>query len=615
MTVNPTRFASAMGDHWQGKLRLHLTPALTACWKQMAEILNAQIEGNSTGWKVLQLPTGTGKTKGLEKYCSMLPKDDHPGVLIVTRLKEDADEIALNINALSASSKTAIAFHTDTTDVAPDDLGNFPVLVITHAAYKVWAQAFVPRYAHDKWIGGTRRLVVIDEALAIIEQTQVHLDQVKSARGQIARHIEAKTPHEITRLDQIIQKMHEIADTSKNGNRLIMPDEWQLPEDVRLSHTLRNLRNEPFDHSLLERQDTEERCSLADRFCSVLKITSELPETWCLYAQKGNYLTFTTASVIVPRHKMNAVVLDATASCNPIYRLLGDKVKVILPPQPTRNYANVTLHASIGHKVGKLFLEDAAKEEIPAVLGELAGVISTKSKIFMCAHKAVEAHLHGYEGLPPYDVAHWGAIDGKNTWKDCDTAFFYGLPFLDLIVPETTLLAIEDWRGKAFPVEKRDALVHELAIGHMVTSLVQGINRVRCRCVTDSKGNCDKTDIYVLLPDKRRAQEILSGIEVAMPGIKIVEWQSKAAKRKVKRSKFEKPLVAFLAAAKRGAHYVQDVQLILGIKDTTLERLIQKAKDTTSDLYRELMEIGVSYHVHDDGKGGRGHRSWFEKVA
>ena len=130
----------------------------------------------------MQPATGTGKTQGTVVYCALLsklaPKGIHPGVLIVTRLKKDADLMAEQINDLgreyghlNVEDVVALAHHSDSqTDLA--DLKNYPVVVITHRAYEIaldylgqdgTIQQTWPLF--HEWNGSTRKLVIVDECL------------------------------------------------------------------------------------------------------------------------------------------------------------------------------------------------------------------------------------------------------------------------------------------------------------------------------------------------------------------------------------------------------------------------------------------------------------------
>jgi len=107
MTVNPAHFVGRMNYRWTRDFNNVSSTALHKVWTQLATTFNTKIKAHGTPdgdrWKVLQPETGAGKTQGLAVYCSMLDREDHPGVLIVTRLKSQANALAKDINELAKS--------------------------------------------------------------------------------------------------------------------------------------------------------------------------------------------------------------------------------------------------------------------------------------------------------------------------------------------------------------------------------------------------------------------------------------------------------------------------------------------------------------------------------
>lgn len=93
-------------------------------WLQMAQSFNQQIiyanmgapddEPEPKQWTVLPIPTGSGKTQGLSLYCAMRSEGyhsfKHPGILIITRMIGEADDLANRINELSKKT-IAVAYH------------------------------------------------------------------------------------------------------------------------------------------------------------------------------------------------------------------------------------------------------------------------------------------------------------------------------------------------------------------------------------------------------------------------------------------------------------------------------------------------------------------------
>src|SRR5258705_3723406 len=118
-----------MDIHWSQRLQLVTSPALRELWGTMASTFRTSIINSITGvvdgpWLILQPPTGSGKTQGACVFAAMQADANAQspqggqgalkpvGVLIVTRLIEQADIIAATINEL-AGRVVAVAHHSD----------------------------------------------------------------------------------------------------------------------------------------------------------------------------------------------------------------------------------------------------------------------------------------------------------------------------------------------------------------------------------------------------------------------------------------------------------------------------------------------------------------------
>jgi hypothetical protein len=142
--VSPQDFTDRMDHRWSHGLQLITSPALRTLWGIMAETFRRSIINSINGvidapWLILQPPTGSGKTRGACVFAAMqadanaLGALKPVGVLIVTRLIDQADEMAKEINEL-AGRVVAVAHHSDK-PTTPQELLDSDILIVTHQAY------------------------------------------------------------------------------------------------------------------------------------------------------------------------------------------------------------------------------------------------------------------------------------------------------------------------------------------------------------------------------------------------------------------------------------------------------------------------------------------------
>lgn len=455
--VNPSDFVRAMREHWTSTLQNAVSATLCEVWHQMAVTFNRQIshvdKRLEDQWQVIQPPTGTGKTQGLAVYCSLLPAHDHPGVLIVTRLKVQADEIVAAINRMMGRS-VAIARHGDS-PVELTDLPSHPVLVITHKAFENGIDA-VSRASADvdswhsyrAWRDDVRRLIVIDEALDVVQEGQVTLDAVRNAQGAVPFEVGERFPAQKDVLRRLIEALEDVA--REESQRQDVSRERILDDPVfdELSATslfplrteLRELRRRL---SRSHREGDQRAQSLAD--CErTLRDVETVVTGWRWFARKKGEYSINTARLIVPDDIGGAVVMDATAAPNLVYELFEDRVRINPSPVGARRYDNVTLHLSFGHTVGKSKLTERGDREAPGLVENLRRELSSDRKVLLCCHKSVKANFEQREtGFAAFDVAHWGAIDGQNVWQDHDAVVIFGLPYRDKTWSANTFMAFQ----------------------------------------------------------------------------------------------------------------------------------------------------------------------------
>jgi hypothetical protein len=560
---------------------------------------------------------------------------DAPGVLIVTRLKAEADALVESINGLAGDKKVAVTTHSDH-KIAAGLLRTYPVLVVTHEAFRLSLDA-INRGDNERsnWNAfmahptpnSRRKLVVVDEALDIVEEGQVTATDIRTLEAVIPPLVRSQHPDEIASMELVrevmetIELQHEITkldDPTAKSSERILSDVGMLP-DVDFTGLRKALRGVRLDHRILGREDRKEADRLSRRYDTILKGVAATLENWYWYAKAMRDHTLNTARLIVPDDaETGAVVLDATASRNLIYNLFKHRADVIRPPAVARRYDNVKLAVSRGHKVGKVSLTRSAKVEAPKFVAALEERFGPERRVLVLCHKFVAPH---FQACTPhfnkFEVGTWGAVAGRNDWRDCDVVAVFGLPIMPDTWSANVYMALQglqstEWLNASDrPFETHKDIRRALKISRTVVDMVQGLNRAQCRNVIDTEGHCAPTDIVLLLPNGRDADEYLDGIHHEMPGVHETAFEYGTTKRRAKRSNFAAALVAYGAAMPEGRKSATDIRRELSVSSTQWERLVANLKDTGSDLSKSLRFEHVTYVVEGTGRGSRSYLSKF----
>jgi hypothetical protein len=351
---------------------------------------------------------------------------------------------------------------------------------------------------------------------------------------------------------------------------------------------------------------------MRERCKQCLKALHYTYRAWIYCAGKGEDYTLNTARLLIPDGAKGAVVLDATADVNAVYDVGGKRFNRIPTPQGVRSYRNFTLHVSRDHKVGKGPMVADAKKLTGSLIQDLNGRLGNERQAFIVCHKDVEPILNSWDTSFDMSTGHWGAIDGSNGWRDCDTVVIFGLNYLPKTWTANIFMALNgpqdtewlrdrDLRGFGGHEDIRKALAN----GHLATTIIQAINRISCRKVVDSEGNCPESEGYILLPYGELADTLLDHIRRSMPDINIVEdWTFEVSKAKTpgKRSKSNNALVKFIENMGEGKVSKGVAAKRLGMNAKTVQRQMATASDPGSDIHAALERTGVRYEIERKGK-------------
>jgi len=207
-------------------------------------------------------------------------------------------------------------------------------------------------------------------------------------------------------------------------------------------------------------------------------------------------------------------------------------------------------------------------------------------------------------------------MDGRNTWQDFDTAVILGLPYRPQTWATNTFCALQgaqddQWlrspEWKHFKNVRKEMEQRQLSV-----SVIQAINRIRCRHVIDAEGHCPPADIFIVLPEDVTGDAILDDIKADMPGLDVRRWDFALDPPKTKKprvgSSHEK-LIAYMTEQPAGSVSLSDIQHDLGL--TSLKKIRQTLNDAEHPTTMALANLGVKYIPGI----GRGSKSFLMKAA
>ena len=599
-------------------------------------------------WQVIQPPTGTGKTQGAMVYCAMVGRANAKagpklGILFVTRQIVEANKLVAEVNHL-AGRASAVAKHSEVT-VSKDDMQNADILVITHAAY-INALSSRGHNGRDLWADytqcrhGERRLTIVDESLnQIIGKFQVSAEELRSALGCLTPAIRHDHRLSVSALEWIGQELNRLEHSQIQQTDVPFPHNYEAdPEPtipllddghsrilwrqensehaplcagVDLDNLRRAMSGLPYDRIMMRVTSPPDRLRTSIRFDALLESCQFILSNWALYAKKGTDHTLNGSLLLVPSDLSGPVILDATASQNILWELMGTRALVQPTPDATRSYRNVTLHVAKAKGVGKGAMTTKADESLPKLFHDLAHTVKNDAKVLLCVHKANEAKALTFEhGFKSLEVAHWGAIDGRNDWQEHDVVVVFGLPYLDNIWAYTTFFALQgvpnnSWMAnpKWGPYEDIRKTMIEKQIS---VSVIQAINRIRCRRVIDEFGNCPAADVFIVLPDDSTGLAVLANIVEEMPDIQVMDWafELNSPKAKfVRKNSSHEALVAHMVSVTAGDHDLRSIAAHLNLTSRTLKSWQECLRAQDHPLNIALSGINVSYVVIGLGRG------------
>lgn len=621
--------------------------ALGEVWSTLASAINAQIDAHDDPeerhrFSILGPECGVGKTVGSAVAISMLPQGiDHPGVLYVCQRKVQADDVAALVNA-RAGAGTAFAYHEDH-KCSTEEMRSYPVLVMTHSMFSRVAEAVLDNRPlsvaygdFTAWGVSGRKLCIVDEAFQAIEDYEVHPERLaellaaytgnSTLRQTFAPQIEVLE----TVLSQALgardrRKAMREQDFDAPSNLTVRPEPLRIPDVdfTEFKKTIPKLRLRGGG----KYGDVQAKRSQTASDLETLRNVLGSIRTWAYYTEilreRGPAGILHSSRLILPDSIRGALFLDATADTTIAYRLFPEKRQLRMwNTKPARSYRNLTLRASYGHATGARERTNL-KQDVREFMAALRRDVPSDARVLVVTHKSLAYAFADHRGpevdgtrIPPhfaaFDVMTWGSIDGSNAWQDYDTIAVFTHFHLPTRWATGTYMALQGLQEESWLNEYQDILaaIHE---GHLVSSMVQAIGRIRCRRVVDTLGNCSPATVYLVLGNKAEGEALVSSIRGMLPDLPEAEpWTFTGALQKGQRPapQYAAALLSLMTASEPRWWSATDVRERIGMTASQWVDFASDMRNPRSTLFAKLAEIGVRYHV--EGKG-RGSRSWLVK--
>jgi hypothetical protein len=633
--VSPQSFVERMDLHWKQKLSLTSSSALRTLWKIIGDNFQSSIVETANGvqspWRILQPPTGTGKTQGTCVYSAMqadLNRDTEGvlkpvGILIVTRLKAEAENLRNTINEL-AGRAVAVMHHSDSHATA-EELHQSDVLIVTHQAFinakrSLKAHVGTPWERLVSWRGGRRLLTIIDEALAnVVDESHATTENLAFVIGHIPISMRLALPEQVGVLEQLHQVILNYVDLDGvDGAMSMLWQEGCSPACVDLEPLRAAMRSLEYDRLVYNRHNLKDRARLARRVDETLSAVQAGLDQWAYYAKTGEHHSINSAALSIPLDTPGPVVLDATARSNFLWDLFEEHH--VRPPVPShaRNYANAILHVARARGLGKHTMVARIKERWLRVQRAIEAELGPDRSVFMCMHLDVEETTKGYGTMfKRFAVAHWGAVDGRNDWKDFDAAVILGLPYRPQTWATNMFCALQGAQDdswlKSSEWKQYTNVRKVMEQRQMSVSIIQAINRICCRRVIDAEGNCPPADIYTLLPRDSLGDAILDDIRADMPGLQVVPWDFEMdgpTVRKPRAGTSHAKLIDYMANHPCGPVSLSSIQSHFGLTKSGLKKLRETLNNEAHETTKTLSALGVTYAPGV----GRGSKSYLMKA-
>ncbi len=615
-----TAFLDAMRAKWAEYGNVE-SPALRHVWNQMQATLDYQSGPEALDvWPVIPCELGSGKTTAAKVWCAVKPFDEnHPGVLIVVRTKDQADEYARDINAWSGVPCMAFAHHSglplaDRQNL--DILTSFPVLVVCHKSYENGLDDFavdVSRIKFEKmhqFRRGQRGLVIIDESLDQVHEERIRRDVLKELMGRMPRAVEKAHPEAMRIIESINRVLREAPDEkhrtfSTDELLALTPFTAEQADAYLLAMWEQGLRH-------AKRVEPELRARLGQTLSALRRHLGAY--RWS--AGNGSRTALSGHRLLLLPPGTHGVVFDATARLNNVYTGRPAEFDVRQMTR-VRDYSTVTIYeartSGTGKTTAKMRGEKLATDTVAALAAHY-GDRASERRVLVVVAQAGEDHFRkvgAAAGFAAFDTAHWNKIDGRNDWREYDTLVIATLPYATASLDLNTYMAVHD---KELDDDALNAPPDEVKLvreNRIAAQLAQAMGRIRLRTMTKPDGTCEPCDIFLRLPNWRfmvDADRILDAVKRTLPGAQVLPWERATRKlpRAPKRTgaRYDDAFITLVSEMTPGqVRYSDDIKQALGLRGRNAWARLSKAARTPGTSLHEAFAGLATFTEMPHGRG------------
>jgi hypothetical protein len=607
-------------------------------WSNLYDLFNDSIQDSSSKRVYCFNATmGLGKSLAAQVACAVLAlkswnpahyfedTNTNTGALLVVERQRTAEDAAEMINRLYNElggqwGNPAIAKHSGN-NVTFQEIQTHPVLVICHSSYTNSLQRFSDGksdkfFSFSRWDHGPRKLVIIDESINPIQDYVLVPQDVHTIRGWFTSAcldvpMKKNFPNEYQLLKDIAELLHgmEAENLNKAETSSLFHDLLKKSGEVRLQRLFDELGMADIEWDLVidRKRNALVRLNRQKMVLQFFRAVDQLLYEWSFYFREGNTGRARSAQWIIPDDVGSLVILDGTADQDLIYDLFnGDLEK--RTAKKIRRFDNVNLHIrreKVG--LGKQSTITEGKKRAIMVYDWAKANLPNSKKVLVCGHKGIEDHFNYLHKTDPYfdefHVAHWGAATGSNEWKECDTVIVVSLPYRDhgwAASTLTTRLGVIEGL-KALQDESKESAAKLLANSKTGVDVLQLLFRSRIRKVINTKGGCEPADLYLMVSNDYRGDDIIKRVTAEMPGVNLKPWKflgfsmtAAEADNRLKNSS-ENAIVRWLDQLPTGKTPASDLwdNGIISRKQFT-DHWKHRLLDPKDSLHLHMKELGIS---------------------